>query len=340
MIFQLRFFMSSPFTSERMPSLFSIIIVLLCWASTIVTPNLVNSQPLPKVIRHSRFISYTPRSFSLVGGQVTPATEIGIRKDLTLLRPFFDGIITYSSDKGIEITPKIANELGYQAMIMGIWDPNSESEITNLLAAVKQYPTLIAAVIVGNEGLYSRRYQEEDVKKAIRRIHQECPALPTTTSEPFFLYFKPELSPFFHSHDLVMPNIHPVFEKWFAPNSPTQGVEMVLQVAKQFKQTYPQPLLIKETGMPSGQTDHGFSASRQALFWAELFRRFPTSDQQSFSCFEAFDGPWKPAEMSNNSPGDHGNEAFWGFFTVTGQSKSVVDALPRLVVGTPSPLSP
>jgi len=322
-----------------MSCLFNLIIMLFCWASTVAADQ-ASSRSFGQTIQYGRFISYTPRSFSLVGGQVVSATEIGIRTDLKLLRPFFDGIITYSANNGLELAPKIARALGYRAIIVGIWDPNSEREITNLLAAVKQYPTLITAVIVGNEGIYSKRYRPEDVQTAIRRIHQEFPTLPATTSEPFSLYFKPEFADFFHSHDLVMPNIHPVFEKWFTPSAPTQGVEMVLQVAEQFKKTYQHPLLIKETGMPSGQTTHGFSATRQALFWAELFRRFPISDKQSFSCFEAFDGPWKPAEMANNFPGEHGDEAFWGFFTATGQGKAVVEVLPRLVDATTAPRSP
>jgi exo-beta-1,3-glucanase (GH17 family) len=307
------------------------LISLMAFWQGILAAVPADSRPLPDVIQANRFITYTPRSFSIVGGKVVTATEIGIREDLKLLRPSFDGVITYSSTSGIEAVPMIAHDLGYRAVIMGIWDPTSEEEIQQVFSAVKKYPTLISAVIVGNEGIFTKRYLPEDVQQTVRRLKKTCPSLAATTSEPFFLYFKKEYNDFFSSHDLLMPNVHPVFEKWFSPNDPIKGVDMVLQVAAQLSDTYHKPLIIKETGMPSGQELHGFSVERQALFWAALFKRFPFSRNQSFACFEAFDAPWKPAEMANTLPGEHANEAFWGFFSATGKRKPVVDTLPKLI---------
>ncbi len=289
-----------------------------------------DSSPLPDSIQHTRFITYTPRSFSIVYGKVVAATQNGIRADLKLLRPFFNGLITYAANNGLEAVPEIAHELGYRAVIMGIWDPLSEVEVQNVIAAAKRSPAMIAAVIVGNEGIYTKRYLRRDVEQAIQRIKKECPTLPVSTSEPFFLYFEKDYVDFFSSHDLLMPIVHPVFQKWFRPDTPTKGVEMVLQVTEKFKAAYNRPLLIKETGLPSGQEGHGFSPERQALFWAETIKRFPSSAGQSLACFEAFDAPWKPVEMATTFPGDHANEAFWGFFTKDGKAKPVVEALPRL----------
>lgn len=289
-----------------------------------------NSTALPDAIQHTRFITYTPRSFSIVAGKVVAASETGIRADLKLLRPWFNGLITYAANNGGEAVPEAAHDLGYRAVIMGIWDPRSETEIKNVIAAAKQYPTMIAAVVVGNEGIYTRRYLRGDIERAIQRIKQECPDLPTTTSEPFFLYFEKEYADLFSTHDLLMPIIHPVFEKWFNPSTPEKGVEMVIQVADKFRKAYDRPLLIKETGLPSGQEGHGFTAQRQAQFWSEISKRFPTSASQALACFEAFDAPWKPMEMAATFPGDHANEAFWGFFTAAGTPKPAINALPRL----------
>jgi exo-beta-1,3-glucanase (GH17 family) len=127
-----------------------------------------------------------------------------------------------------------------------------------------------------------------------------------------------------------MPNVHPVFEKWFTASNPIQGVDMVIEMAEKFKKTYNKPLLIKETGLPSGPKEKEFSRERQRLFWSELHKRFPFSPSQSLACFEAFDAPWKPAEMAATLPGDHSSEAFWGFFSKDGKAKQVVEALPRL----------
>jgi len=183
--------------------------------------------------------------------------------------------------------------------------------------------------------LYTRRYQVKDVQKTRQRLKKECPTLAVTTSEPFFLYFEKDYFQFFNSHDLLMPNVHPVFEHWFSASNPTQGVDMVIDITRKFATSYDKPLLIKETGLPgyaddTGLGNKGFSRERQALFWSELLKRFPFSPSQSLTCFEAFDTPWKPEEMAAAHPGDHSSEAFWGFFTRDGKKKQVVDILPRL----------
>lgn len=286
--------------------------------------------PLPHLLQKTRFIAYTPRTFAITGGRIRPATARGIRDDLALLRPSFNGLITYSATSGLEVIPKIARELGFRAVILGIWDPLSEIEINNVVQAARQYPGLIGAVIIGNEGLYTRRYQPRDVEKARRRIKKELPHLPVTTSEPFFLYFEKETGEFLNGFDLLMPNVHPVFEKWFTPNAPSPGVDMVIEVAAKFQAASNKPLLIKETGLPSGPGDKGFDPERQARFWSELYHRFPFSPRQSLACFEAFDAPWKPAEIAATLPGDHSSESFWGFFTEKGVKKKVVTVLPVL----------
>lgn len=310
-----------------MKKILLIFMIITCWQGPVQTSH---AGPLPELIQQTRFIAYTPRSFSIGGGKIRAATEAGIREDLTLLRPYFNGLITYSATSGLEAVPRIAHELAFRALILGIWDPSSETEIDNVIQAAKKYPALIGAIIVGNEGLYTKRYQLQDVDQAMRRIKKECPGMAVTTSEPFFLYFEKGYSRFFNSHDLLMPNVHPVFEKWFTADNPSQGADMVIEMAEKFKKTYTKPLLIKETGLPSGPREKGFSRERQRVFWADLRKRFPFSPSQSLACFEAFDAPWKPAEMAATLPGDHSSEAFWGFFSKDGKGKQVVDALPRL----------
>lgn len=306
-----------------------LLIGLVTFRPGLIETALADSSPLPALIQRTRFIAYTPRSFSITGGKVVAAQAAGIRADLKLLRPFFNGLITYASANGVQTVPEIARDLAYRAVIMGIWDPSSVEEINNVISMAKRYPTIIAAVVVGNEGIYTKRYQKEDVDKTMHRIKQECPALPLSTSEPFFLYFKKDYADFFGNHDLLMPNVHPVFEKWFTPANPAQGVEMILQVSKKFSKTYNKPLLIKETGLPSGDERRGFSPKRQAQFWEELGERFRISPSQSLAYFEAFDAPWKPVDIATTFPGDHTAEAFWGVFTAEGKAKPVVDTLPR-----------
>jgi exo-beta-1,3-glucanase (GH17 family) len=285
------------------------------------------------VIKNARFMSYTPRSFSVIDGQIKPASLEGITADLRLLRPDFDSLITYSCSNGLEHVPAAAEKLKYLALIVGIWDPKSEIEIQNAIRLAKEHPKLIIAISIGNEGIYAKQYAPEDVEKTRIRLRKELPLVSLTTSEPFFLYLKPEYFDFFSKMDLQLPNIHPTFETWFHPSDAKNGVAFVLNVAGKLQSQYPKPLIIKETGLPSGPASTGVTEAHQSAFWAELLKQSTPSETRAVSCFEAFDAPWKPAVVKGYFPGsDHNQEAYWGFFTADGKSKPVVKAI-RLIRG-------
>jgi len=285
------------------------------------------------VLKNARFISYTPRSFSVVNGQTLPASSEGITEDLKLLRPDFDSLITYSCSNGLDHVPAAAEKLGYLAIIVGIWDPKSEIEIQNAIRLAKKHPKLIIAISIGNEGIYARHYAPADIEKTFLRIRKELPSISLTTSEPFFLYLKPEYFDFFNKMDLLLPNIHPTFETWFNPSDAKNAAAFVLNVAGKLQSQYPKPLIVKETGLPSGPASTGFTETHQSAFWSEILKQSAPSEKRAVSCFEAFDAPWKPAVTKGYFPGsDHLQEAYWGFFTVEGKSKPVVKAI-RLIRG-------
>ena len=288
---------------------------------------------LGAVIKNARFMSYTPRSFSVVNGQTQPASLEGITADLKLLRPDFDSLITYSCSNGLEHVPAAADKLKYLAIIVGIWDPKSEIEIRNAIRVAKKHPKLILAISIGNEGIYAGHYTPADVEKTVLLLRKELPSVSLTTSEPFFLYLKPEYFDFFNKMDLLLPNIHPTFETWFNPSDAKNAAAFVLNVAGKLQARYPQPLMVKETGLPSGPVSTGFTEPHQSAFWSEILKQSPASEARAVSCFEAFDAPWKPAVTKGYFPGsDHIQEAYWGFFTVEGKSKPVVNAI-RLIRG-------
>jgi exo-beta-1,3-glucanase (GH17 family) len=292
-----------------------------------------DSSNMSSVMKKARFMSYTPRSFSVVNGQTKHASLEGITVDLKLLRPDFDSLITYSCSNGLEHVPTAAEKLGYLALIIGIWDPKSEIEIQNAIRLAKKHPTLVLAISIGNEGIYAGHYAPSDVEKTILRLRKELPSVSLTTSEPFFLYLKPEYFDFFNKMDLLLPNIHPTFETWFNPSDAENAAAFVLNVAGKLQSQYPKPLIIKETGLPSGPASAGFTEAHQSAFWSEILKRSETSETRAISCFEAFDAPWKPVVTRGYFPGsDHFQEAYWGFFTADGKSKPVVNAI-RLIRG-------
>ena len=291
-------------------------------------PALVTAANPGAGLRNVRFVSYTPRSFNVVNGRKIPATVSGITADLELLHRDFNGIITYSCRDGLDKIPGVAEKLHYKAMILGIWDIKSESEVQTAVRLVKRYPRLIAAVCVGNEGIYAKRYRLEDVQNLIPRLRKELPSTPLTTTEPFFLYVKPEYTAFFTQMDFLLPNIHPIFEKWFKPEDITNAVAFVMNVSHDLQARYPdKPLLVKETGLPSGPASLGFTPERQSAFWAALLQQLTPPQNFGVSCFEAFDEPWKPVAIQQDYPGNHEQEGFWGFYTVDGKPKPVVSAI-------------
>jgi exo-beta-1,3-glucanase (GH17 family) len=274
-----------------------------------------------------RFVAYTPREFAVVNGQPRAATEAGIRRDLALLREHFDGLVTYSVTYGLEHVPEIAQALGFRALILGVWDPGNADELATAVRLARAYPKLVAAVAVGNEGLYWKRYGWPILEKALGEIRRELPTTAVTTSEPFAAYLDETYPHFVELQDFLLPNVHPVFETWFRPEGYAQAVELVQNVVKLLRDRYGKPVLVKETGMPSAPASKGYTEALQAQFWRLLLARLPPRTGRAFAWFEAFDGPWKPAAGARESGRLAEEEAHWGLYTAAGKPKAVVEIL-------------
>lgn len=312
-----------------MPSIFFCRFSQILLISLLVVSNTVaDTTRMDSVIKNGRFISYTPRSFTVVNGQTHPATLEGITEDLKLLRPDFDSLITYSCVNGQEHIPAVAEKQNFRAVIIGIWDPKSETEVQSAIRLARNHAKTVFAIAIGNEGIFAKHYTQADVEKTMQRIRKEVPSVFLTTSEPFFLFLKPEYIDFFKKMDILLPNIHPVFEKWFQPSDAPNGAAYLLNVSDELQRQYSQPLIVKETGLPSGPATRGYTEAYQSAFWVEVLKRVGTSTKRAVSAFEAFDAPWKPVVTQGYFPGDsHVQEAYWGFYTVDGKSKPVVDAV-------------
>ena len=76
----------------------------------------------PAVPGGERRIAYAPNGyFPAESPPVLPSRE-SLRADLRVLREAgFTGIVTYGAE--IPAIPEIAHDLGFQAMLLGIWDP-------------------------------------------------------------------------------------------------------------------------------------------------------------------------------------------------------------------------
>lgn len=287
---------------------------------------------LQRVMARGRFVAYQPTALKAINGQLTEADDASIRADLAVLRPWFDGLITYGARNGNERVPDVAATLGYRAVVMGVWDSSDQSEVANALAAWRRNPSIVAGLSLGNEIVFGKRGHWSDLLAALNAVRARAPGLPLTVSEPFAQYLDDiaEARPVLRATDFMLVNIHPVFEPWFKSATADNWTDFVVRVVTRLEAVYPRPILVKETGVPTGPTSAGFSETAQRDFYRLLAHRLPPSHRRAFAYFTAFDEPWRTGDF-NPIPGAHPEEAYWGLFTQTRSPKPVIANLPKLV---------
>jgi exo-beta-1,3-glucanase (GH17 family) len=304
----------------------------LCLVSLVASPAAAGDaiSRVREAIDTLRFVAYTPTDLRIVDGRVHPASKAQIRQDLEKLRDDFQGLVTYSSADGVEAVPAIAAELGYRAVIPGVWDPASESEINTAIGLARNWPELVPAVAVGNETLLAQRHEWPVLRAAMQRVRAALPGVAVTTSEPFYYYLDDTPPDFVASQDFLLPSVHPLFQPWYSRATGTdQAIDFVVKVAALLAEKSSKPVLIKETGLPSGPASEGYTAAGQAQFWTGLCRGLPDTPGLGVVYFEAFDHDWK-SENARHEFGLHPEEGYWGLYGGDGRAKPALEQLRRL----------
>jgi exo-beta-1,3-glucanase (GH17 family) len=298
-------------------------------AGSCASPS-VGLEPLQATMANGRFVSYQPTSLKVVGGRLTQADEASIRADLQVLRPYFDGLITYGAANGAERIPDVAASLDFRSVIVGVWDPSDRTEITNAIAAWQRNPKLVAGLSLGNEVVFSKRGDWATLMRFLDDARPRAPGLPLTVTEPFAQYLdEPGAKTIFPQMDFMLVNIHPIFESWFKTAPPFNWAEFVVRVTGRLADSFCGPILIKETGVPTGPAAMGYTEEKQRAFYRELESQMRPSRARGFSYFSAFDAPWL-VEAPNPVPGPHPEEAFWGLFTDARVAKAAAKELTPL----------
>ena len=209
------------------------------------------------------------------------ATPEAIGEDLIILRKAgFTGLVTYSSSGvlGREL-PVLAEALGFQGLILGIWDPSSQEEIAAASAAAKL--PIVLGFCVGNEGLH-KRYEMPVLSVAIHNL-REATGKPATTTEEIDDYADEDL---LRLGDWVFPNVHPYFHNQLDPDAAVRWTQTAYD---DFKRRTDRFVMFKEVGLPTaGDPEGKLSEASQERYYLELAK----TDVQ-FVYFEAFDQPWK-----------------------------------------------
>jgi exo-beta-1,3-glucanase (GH17 family) len=285
---------------------------------------------LEDVMLTGRFVAYDPTSLQFVNGRATHADEASMLEDLTVLRPRFDGLITYTSANGADKIADVAAKLGYRALIMGVYDVANREELDNALAAARRYPELVVGLSIGNEVVFGKQATLDQITSAVIGIRRRAPGLAMTTTEPFHIFLQPAAQPVLSELDFMLVNVHPIYEPWFHSASDENAAEFVVKAVDKLAEVYCGPILVKETGEPTAPEQAGYTPRRQALFYDALDRKFPPTRARAFAYFCAFDAPWRVNDgpILGIHPGQE--ESHWGIYDDKRQPKPVVNVIPTL----------
>lgn len=266
-------------------------------------------EHLPVRFLKPRGISYSPTNYNPNTGQMP--SEESVRNDLEVLHNAgFRGIVTYGSKGMLAEIPQIADELGLEYVVMGIWDPEDSEEWNNAINAAPY----VDGYCLGNEGLLSNRYSLEYLIEKMHELREET-AKPVTTSEPLGLYDDELLE----GGDWAFANAHPY---WNGINDPLQAAEWTYQQYVTMSSRTDLNVMFKEVGLPTSgdvpdETDQD-----------KYYRRLEELMPENFTYFEAFDQEWK-----NWAP----VEPHWGLFDKDRNPKEA--ALPKIIHTQVPPLN-
>jgi exo-beta-1,3-glucanase (GH17 family) len=291
---------------------------------------------LDEALAHGRFITYHPTSLQVWDGRVTPAQPESIRDDLRVLRERFDALITYGALNGAEAIPGIAAQLGFRALVIGVWDPFDAREIDAALAAARAYPDLVVGIALGNERVLAGRTGFPALVGVVRNVRARLPAVPLTVTEPFHLYYDAPARELLSELDFLLPNVHPVHQPWWRDAPDTAGADFVVGVVRELRVRYCGAVLVKETGVPTAPEQSGYTEARQASFYRALRAAFPPRRDAAFAYFSAFDAPWRVYDEQAVA-GHHPEEAHWGLYDEERRAKRAAAEVPALQPRSASP---
>ncbi len=279
----------------------------LVMAFALITLASTAQGQLPGGLRRSleqdKWVAYSPSAGNPAAGEWPSEDEI--RADLELLYKFgFRGIVTYTTSGAGGRVPVIAEEVGFQWFILGVFDPRSEAELRQAVSLRRK----VDAYCVGNEGL-GKRYTLLELEAALEELKEET-GKPVATSEELGDYFaQPELCTL---GDWVFPNAHPF---WAGMKSAESGVSWTVEQFRRLQAAAPSRMIVfKEVGFPTG-ADLRATEEIQADYYYQL-----AETPVVFAYFEAFDQLWKGGYRDNV-------EKHWGLFTAKRQPKLVVKTL-------------
>jgi len=276
-----------------------------------------------KALATRLWIAYEPASVDPYENEYASAEEI--RGELQVLAgDSFDGVITFSASGSLADIPRIAKEVGFRAVIMGIINVVDNEELSAAIS-VKEY---VDAYCVGHM-FTDYPYSQTEVLQALDIVRSSTGRPISTTLRPNGYLVFPEVS---NAIDFFFPDIH---ANWYYDGSAHKALkatEEYVREVRRLQARYPnKPVLLKLISIPSEEvpgasTEQQYQFYRQVVEYVESSMTFPERVYPSY--FSAFDLPWKSPERGW-PPG----ERYLGFYDASGRCKvaSVAGAEVRVV---------
>jgi exo-beta-1,3-glucanase (GH17 family) len=267
-------------------------------------PNVSDSK-VDHFLNGVRWAAYAPTIYRPLPGQPLNATENVVHDDLKGLYPFFDGLITYGTDYGQDLIPKIAQTFAPPfSVLLGIWQPGDSVERERAVTLAHTLPC-IDGVICGNEGLFFGRYDARTLASALDHLRESLPPqVLLSTTEPLAddgSYAVAETLPI----DFHALTIHPYFTPARALG-PIPAADYVIERLCRLRDRVHKPILVKETSWPHGGAADA-TEEAQFAFWSRLLEQAPSLPDITFAIFEAYStGDWKTITQSNRTEPFHG----------------------------------
>ena len=167
--------------------------------------------------------------------------------------------------------------MGFQGVIMGIWDVSSMEEMENAVEA----QGYVDGYCVGNEGLYVR-YELAALQRAMDVLREKTKK-PVTTTEEIDDYAHDEV---FALGDWIFPNIHPFLSEVRDPLRAARWIESHYKRLQKHISS-DRVVFFKEVGYPTRGMWEATQKNQLRFF------RFIQGRKVPFVYFEAFDQPWK-----------------------------------------------
>ena len=261
-----------------------------------------------------RWILYEPIAYDPDSKYYGSKEDIHIELEV-LFNAGFNGVITIESGGLMSNIPKIAKEIGFLGVIMGIFKITDPIEIR---AAIKASPH-VDAYCVGNM-FTDCPYGEIDVLHVMKKITRKTNLPISTTLRPIGYRVFPQISKYI---DWFFPDIH---GNWYTKASAIEIINQTKNFINEImvlQAQYPdKPCLLKFISFPSAEVENASTLEQYKFYrllveYVESSMDFPERVYPSY--FSAFDISWKIPER-----GFPKGERHLGFFNKDRKAKTVI----------------